>query len=531
MSPLVRRGLGLLGLAVLLAYLGPALVDPAGRALGDPALDLPAKLWTLWWSAQPARDALVNHPTGGVDFFLLTPISGALAQVLSPVLAHNLATALAVVLALAGGGLWGHRWGGPAGSIVGAVGLATAPTLTSAVRDGTGEFTWVGLLALSLWAGERLLSLRRRPDARSVAVTAGLLAATALSGWYLGAAAGLGLGLIALARPDRSRALGRTVLAGGLALLLVLPAALHFGQSDLEPPRLRAQSLVDHVLHGAPGPEPDAEAAAGPLLPRTQLIGPEGVTQPAWVLILGLGAVLARRRREALVLLLPAAVGLVLSLGSATPGGLPLPMLYLNRALSWLGRPLHLPFHLGALTTLALLGLAAAGLRDRERGALAAAALLVVGAHLPQGALPMDVLEPPRSEVFEVPATGALVELPSVWADTQDAADHEALHQLQHGQPIPRFPVFPTSLLRTEGLQQVRSTALLRALNDPARPLPAVSTAESQPAAELQALGYRWLVLDTATAPELAPRLASLIGAPVAQDGRFLRFDLAQDSP
>lgn len=525
MSPRVRWSLGLLGLAVLLAYLGPVLGDPVGRAVGDPSLDLPAKLWTLWWSAQPARDTLVNHPTGGVDFFLLTPISGGLARLLPPVLAHNLATALAVVLALVGGGLWGHRWGGAAGSIVGAVGLATAPTLSSAVRDGTGEFTWVGLLALSLWAGERLLAARRRPSAQRVAATSGLLAATALSGWYLGAAAGLGLGLIAVAHAERLRALGRTALVGALALVLVLPAALHFGQSDLEPARLRAPSLVDHVLHGAPGPEPDAEAAAGPLLPRTQLVGPAGLTQPLWVVVLGIAAALAGRRREAWVLVPAAAVGLVLSLGSATPGGLPLPMLYLNRALSWLGRPLHLPFHLGALTTVALLGLAAAGLRDRDRTAIAAAALLLVGAVVPQGALPMDILEPPQSAVFAVPAPGALVELPTVWADTQAAADLEALHQLQHGQPVPRFPVFPTSLLRTEGLQQVRSTALLRALNDPARTVP------DDPSAELRALGYRWLVLDSAAAPPLAARLAELLGAPEAHDGRFARFDLDPGSP
>ncbi len=508
----------------------PVLGDPAGRALGDPDIDLKARLWTLWWAAQPARAALTNHPTGGVDFFLLTPVGGALALVLDPVPAHNLSAALAVLVALAGGALWGGHRGGAPGAVVGGLGLATAPALTSALRDGTGEFGWLGLVALCLWATDRHLCRpgRQRPPARAAVATGLLLGLTALSGWYLGLAAGLGMGLLALAHPQRRRALPAVLLAGAVGLAVALPAARAFSASDLEPLRLRADSLWDHLLHGAPGPEPDAEQAAGPLLPRTQLVGPPGLAQPLWLLLLALPGLAALRAGRGRALLLPGAVALVLSLGSATPGGLPLPMLWANRVLSWLGRPLHLPFHLGALTTVVVVGLAATGTR-RPRAALALGAGLIIGAVVPQGALPMDVLEPFPSRVPAAAGPGAVVELPSAWADDQPAADAEALHQIQHGRPIPRFPVFPTSLLRTEGLAAVRGTALLRALPRPGAPAAAPGPVPALD--DLRTLGYGSVMLDTAAAPDLAPWLDQWLGPPAAQDGRLRLYRVAGSAP
>ncbi len=531
-------------MVLVLAVTWPVLGRPDQLALGSPLVDLPAKLWTLWWWVQPDRQALVNHPVGGVDLYLLTPVSGLLTLALGGrvVLAHNLAVALAVAAAVLGGTLWGRRLGGAAGGLVGGAALGTAPALLDAINDGTGEFTWIGMVALSMWACDRLAAqdgaggVLDRGRVKAMLLAAVILAATAASCWYHGLAAGLGVALHALARPSRRVALPRVLLAGGLGLLLVLPLARQFAGSSLEPDRVRASDLVSQVLEGAAGPEPDHAQDDMSVLRRTQLIGSGDAPQPLWPVATG-GLLLAwmiggsrrvpgepdRRRAlrtgRALPLLAPGLVALVLSLGSTLPGGTPLPMLPINRLLAWFGTPLHLPFHFGALTTVVVVGLAALAAQARPRLALVAGGVLLLGLLGPGRPLPMPVLhvEAPAPLVALAQQEGAVVSLPALLTDAQDDLDSEALRQMIHQRPIGGVPIFPTSMLAREGVQQARQTELLRALAGQWR-------ADGTPPAtdDLVALGYRWVVVDLARAPQLARVLERWLG-PAWAEGDGLR--------
>ncbi|NOY24234.1 MAG: hypothetical protein GXP62_00010 [Oligoflexia bacterium] len=534
-----NKVVAIVAVALTLAWLWPVLDQMDTAALGSPTVDLPAMLWTLWWGVQPDGASLVNHPFGGGDFYVLAPINLEVARLLAPhtVLAHNVACGLAVALAAVGGGLWGYRLGGANGALIGALGLGTSPPLGAALRDGTGEFAWIGLLAIALWAFDHLSDSLPAEDgpARSVLreltriLGAGMaLAACALSCWYYGLAAGIGAGIVALVRAERRIALPRVLLAGLVGVLLVLPALHSFQASALEPQRQLAQSLVAHVLHGAQGPEPDHAIIAQPLLARTQLIGNSDTRQVGWIMGLGLlsASLLITRWRAQLGLIVAGGVGLILSLGSATPGGLPLPMLWINRALLWFGSPLHLPFHLGALTSCAVVGVAAAAVRDSRALALAGGAALVASLILPGSPLPVPVLIVPRPVCLARLSAedGAVLDLPGVLWDSQRALDDEALAQLVHGRPIARLPVFPTNLVLHQGVSAVRNTALLRMIAGGAP----VDLAARPDLSDIIALGYRFVTLDIRTAPQLAPALSAWLGQPWASCDRFLVYRLEE---
>ncbi len=516
-----------LGVALLLSALAATGIlascgcDLRTVAIGGRHLDLPAHFWTLWWARQPAEPVLANYPVGGVDLYILEPVNLWLMRLFAPLMgevaAHNLTAWLALAVAGLGGYALGRQVSGrPAGGLVALVFCITCPSLWAALSDGTGEFTWLGLVPLTLAAFAWLDDGRWR----RVPVAGGALALTAWACWYYGMAAGMGGLLLVFWRCRKSGWWGRGLrawVAVGLAVLLVAPAILRFQRSDLEPPRQTSETLMEQLWGGSPGPEPDAEFAQLPIRERLGAGCRVGSSRVGWILALLLlvttGA--ARLPRSWWPWFGIAAPALILALGSATPDGLHLPFLYLNRLLVWLGRPIHQPFHFLALVFAVLAGAAAlivGGPRPRRwPGALWLAGLLLIadllvpfssGLPLPTSALPRPA---PLLALAAEADRGAVLELPGVLEDNQEQLDQEALHQLVHRHPIPRFPVFPTSTLRDEGICRVRESELVAAVRTG-------RTRGHIDVQDLRAAGYGWVILDEEDGPHLTPLLDTWLG-------------------
>ena len=81
---------------------------------------------------------------------------------------------------------------------------------------------------------------------------------------------------------------------------------------------------------------------------------------------------------------------------------------------------------------------------------------LVVGAVLLAPA-PAGSLLPTPAPLTQLDRDAMVIELPSLFSQDQADLDREALHQLVHQQPIPRFPIFPTNELKHEGVEALRS--------------------------------------------------------------------------
>jgi len=521
-------GATLLSLVVGVALAAPCLPELSTRLLGHPDIDLSAHVWSYWWSTQADPQALVNAPFHGVKFYVLEPVNLTLYRLFLPltnmVMAHNLVVLMGWLVA----GLGGYALGravtrSPLAGCVGLVLLELAPPTLNAVADGTGEFAWTGLLALCMAAFIRLI---RRPSLGWTLVAGLCFAVTGIACFYYGLFAGLAAMLWWMARPQRSahaqwRALGACALAAAFGTLLLLPFILAFRAAPMD---LHSASNTLFAFDYLPTElnEPDLPFA----LMERQALGP-WPRLGWWFLAAALAAGgLTRRgelRRPAVVLGL---AGLVMALGSVGPLGLPLPYLFTNRILGLLGGSLHQPIHFVTLTTLALLILAC---RMVARRPLLAALVVVLAVDLH-----------PRMEWLPVPSTilersdalralrgreGSVLDLPSILTERQLDLDREAQHQLEHGRPIPRFPIFPTALVHAEGVRAARSTALVQALADgsPWGPVP--------PTTDLQGLGLRWLVLDREHGAALTAPLRRWLGPPRWQDPHVEIYDLGSPQP
>jgi hypothetical protein len=449
----------LVTLVLTLWVLRSVALDPGSVAVGSLEVDLAAHFWVLWYAGQEA--AVANAPFGA-DFYALEQanlwIEGALDSLMGPVGAHNAAAAIALVLAGIGGHQLGRavsdRWtAGPLGALL----LTSSPPMLEALNDGTAEFTWLGFAALALAA------LYRGSWWAVLWV--------ALSGWtcwYYGLMVGFAGLVLAAWRRDP-----RVLVSLALGTALLLPFAISFSGSDLEV--VRTELLIDEPMHRLP-----------PWLPfgRMHLL---------WAAAL-VPAALAARRHPALATL--AGLGWVLSWGSEL-GGVPMPFRLLNHALDTVARPLHLPFHFMALTTLAVVPLACAG---RARPWMVVVAIAAVVAPAPAGSVLPEPAPLVALQSAQQPA-GAVLELPGLWRDEQSDLDREALHQLVHQRPIPRFPVFPTDQLRHEGIDALRNDPWVQGLQRGEAGTPDLP-------------GYAWVILGPDGSPELNEALQNSLGAP-----------------
>ena len=427
------------------------MLDPTHRVVGDLAVDLPAHLWVIWYTGQ---DPTVANAPFGADFYALEQLNVLLEHglgFLGRELAHNVAAFVALIVA----GIGGHRLGTtlstrPHSGLMGAVLLMSSPPMVDALNDGTAEFSWVGFAALAV-AG----FLRRSWWA------ALWVAVTAWTCWYYGLMVGLAGLMLAAWRRDP-----RILLTLALGTAAVLPFALSFAGSDLEV--TRGAGAIDAPQHRLP-----------PWMPF-------GQRHLLWSAVLIPATFTLRRHPEFAVLAL---AGWSLTWGTAV-GEVLLPFGWLNAVLGTFARPMHLPFHFNTLMVLALIPLSCAVRWRPWVGLIIAAALL---APAPPGST-----LPSPSPLAQLDRDGMVIELPGLFTQEQAVLDREALHQLVHQQPIPRFPVFPTNALKNEGVQALRSDPWLAGVMRGQGGPPSLTA---------------WVVVPT-DAPELNEALRQSAGAP-----------------
>lgn len=211
----------LAGLLIAGVVCSPAL---SGDLLGYAGAEVYGHAWVQWWhgEALPSWPAGTPLATGADPWPTIDPVTTALAAILGRGLGYtagwNLVVFLGVFGAFLGGAALAKREGGR--PLVGGTVLAMAPIFLGSLASGLTEDAALGLLAGALAC---LLA----PGLAMAAVGGVLLGLLAWCGPYLawmGGVTALGLGVHAVIR-DRSD-WKRWVLAGSLALLLAVPAAL-----------------------------------------------------------------------------------------------------------------------------------------------------------------------------------------------------------------------------------------------------------------------------------------------------------------
>ena len=220
-------------LTLLLTWPLPARL---GAALPAGAGDLWVNVWNFWWwdvalrgGVSPWWTPYLFHP-GGADLsiHLHSPFNMLLfATPFGPETAYGLSVLFSTWLSAFGTYLLARDLSGSAraGLVAGLV-FAFFPHRLEQTLEHLNLFS-TQFLPLTLWAFFRLV---RTGGRRWVFALAAFFAANALCDWHLGLKLGLLLAVLGVAswlRPVRSRALLARdwVLAGGLAALLVLPAA------------------------------------------------------------------------------------------------------------------------------------------------------------------------------------------------------------------------------------------------------------------------------------------------------------------
>ena len=452
-------------LVVALWVLRGLAAAPSTLVAGALDRDLAAHSWVIWYANQAAEVA--NHPLGA-DFYPLERanllIEGSLYTLVGATWAHNLACLLALVLAGVGGAALGRAvsprpWAVPLGALL----LETSPPVLEALNDGFFEFSWLGLPALALAA------LWRRSWWAIPAI-----ALTGWACWYYALVLGLaGLSLAAMRRDWHPLA---ALAIGGV---LLLPWAWHFSASDLEV-ETASSTIVDQPIT------------------RLRPWEPFGHLRPFWAMAL-LPALAGARKHAPWVVI--ALLGWVLSWGSEL-WGVPMPFRALNEALRLLARPMHLPAHMAVLPVLAAVALACAARLRWWTGLAVGAALLTPGS---------AVSELPDPSILHDLEGGALLELPSILEDDQQALDREALHQRVHGRPIPRFPIFPTSELRREGRDRVLADPWIQGL-------------QSGQSGPFTLSGTSWVLVDEGSS--LAPLVEASLGPPAREGDGLLLFQV-----
>lgn len=529
---------------------GPALLDPAARAVGHADADTFNHVWGYWQLYEalaagraPFTTELLGYPAGGALYFI--DLFGALRTLpvqwaFGPVVAYNVACWSNLWLAGVGAHLLAARVSGSSwAALVAGVGFAASPHLLGQAHNGISETLAVGFLPLFLWAA---LGLRAAPGRARAVVTGLSLGLCGLSNWYYGLFAGL-VGLVflveSLGRGPRAAAL-RPVLPWALApaALLVLPplwafqatmraeAALVARDPEFVLASLIGHNVVDTLSFFRPGDHhsPDLLALYDERLRAVVYLG--------WV-TLALAALGARDRRGWVAL---AGVSFVLALGpflyiggdhALLPGSVfvPLPFYALWASLPLFSTISH-AYRFVVLTQLSLGVLAACALARRPRLApVAALAVLLDGALLSPAEWPVPHAETKTPAVYaQIEGPGAVIDLP---VSLQSLAQGRyALYQITHGRPIPYALNDPTP----DHLDARRLTRLIIDLERSAvtSPPPVLPTLDLLVSRDLLASeGFTAIVLH----PELYPRalgekiritLDRALGAGVEVDGAVL---------
>lgn len=262
-----------LGLGVAGVVAGPSIA--AGELAGAPNAETYGHAWVQACAAArwPAWPSGTDLALGTADRPVIDPlptwIAGGLAHGLGLTGAWNALVVGWIVLAAVGGGALGRALGLKPRVL--AVLVALAPIWRGSLWSGLTEDGAIGLVALAL-AGLVAGRERWRP-ALAGGLATGLLAWCGLYLAWLGAAAAVGL-TVWTAMRRRWAAVARLAVAGGLALIVALPAVRPFaarlsgaGHRYGAPPvaaeplwRVNPWRAADAASFVAPGREPVGEA-------------------------------------------------------------------------------------------------------------------------------------------------------------------------------------------------------------------------------------------------------------------------------
>ncbi|RME25337.1 MAG: hypothetical protein D6798_09215 [Deltaproteobacteria bacterium] len=550
-APRARRLAWLLAagwyLLLSLALTWPMALHPGRAALGSEHADGMKHLWTLWYMrasvwqehALPGFTRLVNHPTGMV-LYPIEPLHGAISALLPfadlVVLSNALVVANMVAVGLAGT-LFGRALGGGwLGGILGGSLLVGSSIVAFFVHVGVGELWHLWWIPLGLTV---LLRARATLRWRWFIALAACLAGATLTCFYHGFFLGMAVAVVALTTLWAGRRtpglLLRYAVAAALAVAVTVPAIRTFSASYKTPEPVRV-GLWSYVTgqHGQPVTDPvsarlQPDQLVFPARAATsrQQQGYVGGRYIGWVpLVMALIGVV-RRPRRGLPLAAVAVLGGVLATGSylvvagqavTMEGGIAvaMPLLWLNRALSYVAEPLNFPVRFLAMTAVALAGLVSlsvAGLRG-PRGRLAgAAAVVAVAVAIVQVARHSATPWPwQRFELRPVGDIGAMrsiedaavVDLAMAWRSDPETRWNALLTQIAHGLPIQAVPVERVEYFAREGQMFVKSLDFVQAL-EPAfnnnTPRPPISP--DKDLALLRDAGFGWLIVSYRTG--LAP--------------------------
>ncbi len=549
--------LAILLLGVALWPLRQALVTNAVPGAGP---DVVSTFWGMWWFQQEWASGawsgwtgLVNHPHGAFGT-VLSPSSAVSWALLEPIAGAARAASLTAALqlwafSLATGWLAGvagaDRWGQVAAALSVFVGRY--------LIFGLGEGSIVAVAALPIPLGLGAIILTLHGERRRLAALAGAacIAWTALENPYL---APVLPGLAGLAwvrellrargpRGDRRRWARLTGLLV-LGTLGVLGIAEIFGRSaSPDYPREVAGQTVTWLGQrwdvvdlpwaratpsewwqpGAVRWTTDATAGVSAGGGRTLGLG-------VWLLA---GIALISRTRASLAPWGLALVGLALSVGSLL-GQMAAPFLVLNGVMDAIARPLTQPTRFLILPVVGLAvcaGLGVTGLRARLGAAAGLAGPVMGGLLLAESlwigglslALPTTPLAPLpcaadlKQRALDAPEEHGVLFWP--W-DAQDGEPGLAqLLQVRHGLPAPHRGIASWMLHEGPVIAELRTAGLAN------RPTP-----RRLKRGLLRGLGYRWLLVDTASDPKGARWVARQLRAEPEVCGELALYDLSRSA-
>lgn len=561
LSRSIRRALSLRGpeaalfLALAVFWTWPVALHPAASALGHPSGDGLKHLWTLAWARRelglghlPFHTDWVNWPVG-MDLFPIEPLNalvGALLPAMSLVaLSNGLVLLNLWATGLAGAWMGRELSGRAEGGLVAGLLLEGSAVMVSFVHLGVGELLHLWWLPLGLgW-----LVRARRSGRTGPFVALGLcLAGATLSGFYLGfflAVATAIWALMTLSARGLGPLLARYALAAGLGLLILGPVLRVFSASWTQ------GSVADVGFFSWVFGDHD-QAVTDPVSARLeplQLLWPARALEGAQVgaygggrylgfaalILAGLG--LSRRPREALPWVAVALGGLTLALGSELSWGgqelvfgggpLPLPLLYVNRALGYLAEPLNFPVRALAITTVALAALAALGARGRA-SALVLVALVEI-ATLSELPWPLARFSPQDASALEGVRDHrghAIADLALIWRSDAENRWSAISAQLVHQHPIQAVPIERIEYFARDGARFVAALGLVQDLeplyNRAPGGLPRPLEAYRGDLALLRDAGFGELLVNYRGGRERMPdglvdALTALCGPPVAK--------------
>lgn len=534
-------------LSVVLTW--PMARAPGAAALGSEHADGMKHLWTLWymrasvWQAGelPGFTRLVNWPEGMV-LYPIEPLHGLIAVLLPwvdvVVLSNLMVLGNMVAVGLAATWLGKELGAGLAGGLLAGTLLVGSSIMAFFVHVGVGELWHLWWLPLGLSVLLRARRTLRWPWFLALGMC--LVGAT-LTCFYHGFFLSMAVAIVALGTLWAGRRtpglLLRYAVAAGLAVGLTLPAIQVFSASYKTPEPVPV-GLWSYLTenHGQPITDPPSArlqpdqlvlpAAAATDRQQVGYVGGRYVgVLPLLLALVGL----ARRPRVGLPLAAVAITGGVLATGSylvvggeaVTTGSgvaIAMPLLWLNRGLSYLAEPLNFPVRFLAMSQVALAGLAALALAPplgrRRPAILGGAALLAVGALVMtarDAATPWPWARFPLREVGELAGMrdledAAVVDLSMAWRSDPETRWNALVTQMTHGLPLQAVPVERVEYFARDGQFFVQALDFVQAL-EPAfnnnTPRPPVRP--EQDLALLRDAGFGWLLVTYRTGSEPMP--------------------------